>query len=93
MRINKGICISVSNITFALIMILKMMRKRNEKYVGWKIEIKNKNMRMRIRIRKMKKFGKGNDEKLKMVRNKKENEKIRGDERKWWKKKSGKERW
>ena len=31
MRINKGICISVSNITFALIMILKMTRKRNEK--------------------------------------------------------------
>ena len=84
-------------------MILKMMRKRNEKYVGWKIEIKNKNMRMRmrmrmririrIRIRKMRRFGKGNDEELKMVRNKKENEKIRGDERKWWKKKNGKERW
>ena len=31
MKINKGICISVSNITFALIMILKMIRKRNEK--------------------------------------------------------------
>ena len=76
MRINKGICIRVSNITFALIMILKMMRKMNEKYVGWKIEIKNKNMRMRmrIRIRKMRRFGKGNDEELKMVRNKKENE-------------------
>ena len=76
MKINKGICISVSNITFALIMILKMMRKRNEKYVGWKIEIKNKNrrMRIRIRIRKMRRFEKGNDEELKMVRNKKENE-------------------
>ena len=80
MRINKSICISVSNITFALIMILKMMRKRNEKYVGWKIEIKNENIRMRmririrIRIRKMRRFRKGNDEELKMVKNKKENE-------------------
>ena len=45
-----------------------------KKYVGWKIEIKNENMRMRIRIRKMRRFRKGNDEELKMVRNKKENE-------------------
>ena len=41
----------------------------------------------------MRRFRKGNDEELKMVRNKQENEKIRGDERKWWKKKNGNERW
>ena len=43
-----------------------------KKYVGWKIGIKNENMRMRIR--KMRRFGKGNDEELQMVKNKKENE-------------------
>ena len=72
MRINKGICISVSNITFAFIMILKNEEKEGKKYVGWKIGIKNKNMKKRIR--KMRRFRKRNDEELKMVRNKKENE-------------------
>ena len=58
-----------------------------KKYVGWKIGIKNENVRMRIR--KMRRFGKGNDEELKMVRNKKENE----ESKRRWKKMVEEKEW
>ena len=52
MRINKGICISVRNITFAFIMILKIMRKREERNMLGKM--KNLFLEIRRRYRKKK---------------------------------------
>ena len=52
MKINKSICISVRNITFAFIMILKMMRKMKERNVLVGKEDFIAAMRMRFRNKK-----------------------------------------